>query len=64
MAEDKLKYRYTRQIKECIVNLYNYEKLSAKSETQADTGIGKNHILIICPENVKNACNFSLHMIN
>lgn len=34
MAEDKLKYRYTRQIKECIVNLYNYEKLSAKSETQ------------------------------
>lgn len=34
MAEAELKHRYTKQIKACIVNLYNYEKLSGKSETQ------------------------------
>lgn len=34
MAEDRLKHRYTKAIKECIVNLYNYEKLSGKNGRQ------------------------------
>lgn len=34
MDQDKFKHRYTKQIKECIINLYNYEKISDKNEKQ------------------------------
>lgn len=34
MAEDKLEHTYTKAIKECILNLHNYEKLSGKNERQ------------------------------
>lgn len=34
MDRDKLKHRYTAWIKECVINLYNYEKNSDKNEIQ------------------------------